>query len=196
VMVIFGLGNPGARYEGTRHNIGRAVVQELARRAGLRFSAGRGDYLRATTTIGGRRVELVLPLVYMNESGRAVVPALEAADADASELLVVCDDVNLELGRIRLRPSGRDGGHNGVASVIECLGTVSFGRLRLGVGGPDDEQDLADFVLDPFEDDERPHVEDMIVRAQEAVQNVLVYGFERAMSEYNRKVDSNDESDP
>jgi PTH1 family peptidyl-tRNA hydrolase len=183
-MVIVGLGNPGERYDGTRHNVGRVVVEGLA---GAGFTSGRGDYLRKRTSIGGSRVQLVLPLVFMNDSGRAVVPALEEAGAEPSELLVVCDDVNLDLERLRLRPSGTDGGHNGLASVIERLGTTGFGRLRLGVGAPPDDVDLADYVLSPFEPEERPRVDGMVTRARDALRCVAREGFARAMSEYNRQ---------
>mgnify|MGYP006300858783 CR=1 FL=1 len=194
-MVIVGLGNPGERYVGTRHNAGRLVVEELARSTRSRFASGRGDYQRTRTRIGGRRVDLVLPLVYMNESGRAVVAALEEADAEPSELLVICDDVNLDLGRIRLRPSGTDGGHNGLASAIECLGTTSFARLRLGVGEPPDAVDLADYVLAPFREDEESEVEEMVRRACEAVRCAMTEGLERAMSWHNRRAGSEPEPD-
>jgi PTH1 family peptidyl-tRNA hydrolase len=194
-MVIVGLGNPGKRYEHTRHNAGWDVVEALAARHGSRFSIGRGDFLRSETSIGGRSVHLVLPLVFMNESGRAVVRALEEASAGPSELLVVCDDVNLEPGRLRLRPSGSDGGHNGVASVIDHLGTSEFARLRLGVGAPPPEVDLADYVLATFEPAERPVVDEMLERAQEAVLAALTLGFDRAMSEHNRRTGSSDEPD-
>lgn len=191
--VIVGLGNPGEDYRGTRHNAGANVVAGLARAHGVKFRAGRGDFLTGTGTISGRPVQLVLPLTFMNASGRAVAGAMEATGASAEVLLVVCDDVNLPLGRLRLRTGGSSGGHNGLASVIGSLGTEGFARLRLGVGGAPEGTDLADFVLEPFDERELPEVEAMGRRAVEALEFLLDRGMRAAMNEYNRWSPGEDE---
>jgi len=185
--VIVGLGNPGREYERTRHNVGFRVVTRLAHESRIKLEAGRGDFLSGSGRIAGRAIELALPLTYMNMSGLAVREILARAEGDPSDLLVVCDDVNLPLGRIRLRPGGSDGGHNGLASIIEMLDTEEFARLRLGVGGAPGEIDLADHVLARFDPEEEPAVEQMVSRAEEAVKLLLARGIEESMQEYNRR---------
>jgi PTH1 family peptidyl-tRNA hydrolase len=192
VRVIVGLGNPGADYEGSRHNAGFLVVAGLAEACGLVLSAGRGDFISGNGRIEGTSVRLTLPLTYMNRSGLAVAQILAEADVTASEMLVICDDVNLPLGQLRLRPSGSDGGHNGLASIIESLGTESFARLRLGVGSPPQGEDRADYVLDTFREDERETVADMVERSISAVRSVLRDGIDSAMTVCNRRTDADD----
>lgn len=189
MTVIAGLGNPEKKYEGSRHNVGFLVVAGLADGCGIRLSAGRGDFMSGAGRIAGADARLVMPLTYMNRSGIAVEQVLEQAGAGPEELLVVCDDVNLPMGQLRLRTGGSAGGHNGLASIIERLGTDAFARLRLGVGGPSDGDDLADFVLDRISDDERPYLDEMVVRAREAVELLLRDGIEAAMNVFNRRVD-------
>jgi PTH1 family peptidyl-tRNA hydrolase len=190
VTVIVGLGNPGAEYKGSRHNVGFLVVAGLADGCGIGLSAGRGDFITGQGRIEGEHVTLALPLTYMNRSGQAVIPILAGSHASASDLLVICDDVNLPLGQLRLRRSGSDGGHNGLASIIESLGTDSFARLRLGVGMPPKEVDMADYVLDVFREDELETVSDMTARAAEAVRAILRNGIDSAMTAYNRRTDT------
>jgi PTH1 family peptidyl-tRNA hydrolase len=189
VNVIVGLGNPGAEYDGTRHNLGFRVVRALADRHRVELKAGRGEFLSGSGRIAGRAVELALPLTYMNLSGLAVRQLLESLRRTPSDLIVVCDDVNLPLGRLRLRSSGSDGGHNGLASIIAQLGSESFARLRLGVGGAPEGADLADYVLEPFARSEEPATEEMLSRAGDAVRLVLARGMSVAMQEYNRRPD-------
>ena len=185
--VIVGLGNPGEKYRKTRHNAGLNVVAGLARGHRVRLRAGLGDFLSGGGRVSGREVELVLPLTYMNTSGRAVADALSSGDREPHDLLVVCDDVNLPLGRLRLRADGSDGGHNGLASIISVLGTERFARLRLGVGGAPQGVDLADYVLEPFEPRQLKDVEEMMRRGVEALEFLLARGIESAMNEYNRR---------
>jgi len=128
----------------------------------------------------------------MNESGRAVRELLSIARAEPADLLVVCDDVNLPLGRLRLRLSGSDGGHKGLRSVIGALGTEAFPRLRLGVGAPPGESDTAEYVLGSFDEAEGAAVDEMVRRAQEAVESALAVGFERTMTAVNRRDDPED----
>jgi PTH1 family peptidyl-tRNA hydrolase len=187
VRVIAGLGNPGDAYRSSRHNAGFLVVAGLARAHRIRLAVGAGDFASGTGRIAGQEALLVLPRSYMNESGPALASALCDASAAAADLLVVCDDVNLPLGRLRLRLSGSDGGHRGLRSIIETLGTETFSRLRLGVGAAPDGSDTADHVLGDFGEAEREVVQGMVLRAIEAIELALARGFERAMSVYNRR---------
>ncbi len=139
--------------------------------------------------IAGTHVRFVMPLTYMNGSGRAVEQVLEETGATPEEVLVICDDVDLPLGQLRLRGSGSAGGHNGLASVIERLSTEGFARLRLGVGRPPDGDEMVDFVLDRFAEAERPEVNEMVSRAVAAVELMLKDGIGAAMTEFNRRMD-------
>lgn len=189
MRVIAGLGNPGQEYEGSRHNVGFLVVAGLADGCGIRLSAGRGDFMSGVGCIAGGRARLVMPLTYMNRSGYAVAQVLEQTNTAPDELLVICDDVNLPLGQLRLRSAGSAGGHNGLSSIIERLDTEGFARLRLGVGRPPDGDDMADFVLDVFGDEERADVDEMVGRAVSAVELLLGDGMEAAMTEFNGRAD-------
>ena len=190
--IVLGLGNPGMRYLPTRHNLGFRVLDCLAKRWAARFerSVGLGSTVW-TAEIERSRGPLVLakPRTYMNRSGRAAVALCEQYGAQATELLVVHDDADLELGRLRLRPGGGTGGHNGLRSLIEALGTDSIPRLRLGVRGAGRErQELADYVLDRFEADELAVVEGLVQLGAEAVEAVLGDGLETAMNSYNARL--------
>ena len=186
MTVVVGLGNPGRRYHGTRHNIGFAVADEVARRRQAVFESGRGDALVARCGRGADAVLVVKPLTMMNLSGGAVAAVAGFYKIDPSAVLVAADDVNLPLGRLRLRARGTAGGHNGFKSIIACLGTEEFPRLRVGVGRGDPRRDLADHVLARFDDDERGEVENAIARAADAVETFLAEGIEAAMNRYNR----------
>ncbi len=196
MRVIAGLGNPGEEYEGSRHNVGFLVVAGLADGCGIRLSAGRGDFMSGVGQIAGTRVRLVMPLTYMNGSGRAVEQALEETGATPAEVLVICDDVNLALGQLRLRGSGSAGGHKGLSSIIERLGTEGFPRLRLGVGRPRDGDEMVDFVLDRFADTERMDVDEMVSRAVAAVELLLRDGIGAAMTVVNRRTDATEGEGP
>ncbi len=182
-----GLGNPGAKYTNTRHNVGFLVVAALVDGLGTELVAGRGDFVTGSGAFAGEEVRFVLPLTYMNASGQAVRQALEAMDAELKDVLVVCDDVHLPLGHLRLRRSGSDGGHNGLASIIECLDDDSFARLRVGIDASPQLQDQAEYVLEPFDDDELATAETMIKDAASAVVMVLRDGLDTAMNQINRK---------
>ncbi len=188
MRVVVGLGNPGSEYVETRHNVGFRVVAALAQRLRTELLAGRGDFATGSGRLSGQPVRLLLPLTYMNESGRAVRHALEQWECEASDLLVVCDDVHLPLGHVRLRRSGGPGGHNGLSSIIEAIRTDGFSRLRLGIGESPDEQDQAEYVLSPFEADERATADAMVRDATAAIEIIAREGFETAMNRINRKV--------
>jgi PTH1 family peptidyl-tRNA hydrolase len=148
MKLIAGLGNPGPRYRGTLHNVGFDVVDELARRHGAAFESSPADALTARVrNVAGRDVLLVKPLTFMNVSGRAVGALQRYYRVALEDVLIVVDDVNLEAGRLRVRAKGSAGGHNGLRSIIEALGTDAFPRLRVGVGRGDPQRGLADHVL-------------------------------------------------
>ncbi len=190
MTIVVGLGNPGRRYQGTRHNIGFAVADEVARRGQAVFESGRGDTLTARIGRGPASVLVVKPLTMMNLSGDAVAAVAGFYKVDPAAILVAADDVNLPLGRLRLRARGTAGGHNGLKSIIGCLGTEQFPRVRVGVGRGDPRRDLADHVLAMFDDDERDEVDRAIARAADAVETFLAEGIEAAMNRYNRAEES------
>jgi PTH1 family peptidyl-tRNA hydrolase len=194
MKLVVGLGNPGAKYEGTRHNVGFAAVDLLAKRHNLQWQAApRGiEALVANWRIGG--AILVKPLTFMNLSGTAVVGLLQFYKIEVPDSLVLVDEVQLETGRVRIRPEGSAGGHNGLKSLIASLGTNQFPRLRVGVGRGDGRRDLADHVLARFEPHERSVVDDAIERAANAAELFIAEGVPAAMNRYNRKDDTTSDS--
>jgi PTH1 family peptidyl-tRNA hydrolase len=186
VWGIIGLGNPGARYEGTRHNIGFAVVDLLARRFGVRPQQGTHPFLLSCADVAGESVLLVRPTTYVNRSGVALLALLqEYPELGLSDLLVVVDDVALPFGRLRLRPGGSDGGHNGLRSIEAALGSRDYARLRIGVGAQQPGEDLADHVLGPFSSEEARSLPDILHRAADAVELVLQHGVQAAVPRVN-----------
>ena len=189
LKVVLALGNPGARYAGNRHNIGFRVADLLASRAGARFvrEPGLGGVCEtARFRTGEEDSILAKPRTYMNRSGRAALALLGACGAGPGELLVVHDEADLDLGRIRILPEGGAGGHNGVRSLIDALGTREFARIRLGVRGVGRESaELADYVLADFDPEERPVVERLVVLGADAVEAVLAEGMESARGRFH-----------
>ncbi|MEW5984391.1 MAG: aminoacyl-tRNA hydrolase [Acidobacteriota bacterium] len=185
MTLVAGLGNPGRRYAGTRHNIGFAVADEFVRRSGAAFDQVRPNALICRLKPGGDATLVVKPLTMMNLSGEAVAELARFHKIDPSSILVVADDVNLPLGRLRLRTQGSAGGHNGLRSLIACLGTEDFPRVRVGVGRGDPQRDLADHVLARFDPDEEDSVRDAVARAADAVETFLAEGILAAMNRFN-----------
>jgi PTH1 family peptidyl-tRNA hydrolase len=190
--LIAGLGNPGAKYRGTRHNVGFEVVDELARRH-------RGDWAQAPRGIDALVAKapgalLVKPLTFMNLSGHAVSQLAQYFKIDWPEVLIVVDEAQLELGRLRARPSGSAGGHNGLKSLIEQLGTHEFPRLRVGVGRGDSRRDLGDHVLAKFDPDERAIVEEAVTRAADAAELFVHDGIAAVMNRFNRKKEASEDT--
>ncbi|HSF62714.1 MAG TPA: aminoacyl-tRNA hydrolase [Gaiellaceae bacterium] len=183
-LLIAGLGNPGARYERDRHNVGWMVVDELARRHGATFKSKFNGRL-SETRVGEARVALLKPETYMNESGRSISAAARFFKAAAEVVLVVHDDVDLEVGRLQARLGGGLAGHNGLRSIAQSLGTPEFLRLRIGVGRPGrgDPRDVADYVLAPFE----PHEDrdGIVARAADAVESLLSEGLDATQQRFN-----------
>ncbi|MCL4459992.1 MAG: aminoacyl-tRNA hydrolase [Chloroflexi bacterium] len=171
-------------YAHNRHNIGFRCVELLARRHELRFTLKRARSLISEGRIGGTRVVLAKPQTFMNLSGRAVQGLMQCYKSDPAALLVVHDDLDLSLGKIRIRPGGSAGGHNGVQSIIDHLGTEEFARLRLGIGRSA-EGEPSDYVLSDFMPEERPVVEEMLARAMEAIEYLWEHGITAAMNRFN-----------
>ncbi len=186
-IVVVGLGNPGPEYETTRHNVGFLVVDLLSGRWNRRFRSGPGDSLVASAELQGNPVLLMKPLTFMNNSGSAVADVLRQYDPGPASLLIILDDFALPIGALRLRPRGSDGGHNGLASIIEHLGTDEVPRLRCGIGrdAPPPGTAMADFVLSRFDAGEEDTVRDMIARAADAVTEFVIGGIDSAMNRFN-----------
>lgn len=187
MKLIVGLGNPGRRYRGTRHNVGWEILARLADRAGIRVDEDEGFAEVGRGTIGTQRVLLARPVTYMNVSGEAVRDLRRRHRLRPQDILVIVDDIDLPLGRLRLRAGGSAGGHNGLRSVIEALGTTEFPRLRVGIGRPPLGVDPAEFVLTRFTDGEAAAVQKSIERAVEAVEMAVTAGVAAAMNRFNAK---------
>ena len=185
-LLVVGIGNPGRRYAGTRHNVGWMVCDEVARRHGASFRSKFSGEL-AETRLDGPRVALLKPGTYVNESGRSAAPAARFFKVEPAELLVVHDEVDLETGRLQARLGGGLAGHNGLRSVSQHLGTSEFLRLRVGVGRPErgDPRPVADYVLSPFEpaDD----AESIVGRAADAVETIVRDGIDEAQRRFNER---------
>jgi len=190
-VTIFGLGNPTRRYAATRHNAGFMVMDTLASRLGCRFRLF-PDREVARRQFAGDDLVLVKPLLYMNESGVAVRKQLERKP---DELLVVCDDMALPFGRLRLRPAGSDGGHKGLGSIISHLGRSDFPRLRVGIDAPARSSDGAEYVLEPFPEEQAVLLPEILERAADACITVVTQGIERAMTRFNPSRDMTETSD-
>jgi PTH1 family peptidyl-tRNA hydrolase len=183
--LVFGLGNPGGEHLATRHNVGFEAVELLAARAGARFRRGKFRCAQADARIASARVILIEPHTFMNRSGVTVRGAADYYKAPLSRILVVCDDVHLPPGRIRLRRSGSAGGHNGLTSIIEALGSSEFPRLRIGIGEPPPHMSQVDYVLGRFRGREREEVAEAIARAADAAEVWIAEGIEAAMNRFN-----------
>ena len=189
MRLIVGLGNPGDEYETTWHNMGFLLVDRLAELWGARRFRLQAEARIAEAIFSGHRVILVKPQTLMNLSGNSVRPLLEAyCDRDSSRLTVVCDDVALPVGMIRVRTMGSAGGQKGLKSIIERLGTGEFPRVRMGIKPDHPIQDLADFVLSPVPKRLRAQVEEMVDRSAEAVSTIISKGADTAMQMFNQKV--------
>lgn len=184
MKLVVGLGNPGSKYEGTRHNIGFEVIDRLAAGgSGAKFTR-KFDGLIAEAEIDFRRVLLLKPETFMNLSGRSVGQALRFYKFDPADLLVVCDDLSLPLGKLRIRGGGSDGGQKGLRDIAAHLGTEDYPRLRIGIG----ERwavDAADFVLSRFRSAERPVIDDALILASQAVAVWVSQGLDAAMNRFN-----------
>lgn len=186
MKLIVGLGNPGRKYERTRHNIGFLVVERLAEDAGVTLRSRVCDSLVGKITVNDERILLAKPQTYMNRSGAAVMALLNEFRSSTDELVVVYDELDLPFGRIRIRPNGSAAGHRGVLSIRESLAGAPFYRVRVGIGRPPPGVDPADFVLEGFSVEESAKLDEIVLRAANASVSVLQEGAHRAMELYNR----------
>jgi PTH1 family peptidyl-tRNA hydrolase len=192
--LIVGLGNPGAEYAGTRHNVGYWVVNRLARKHGLDFRVRTGTYFLAEGAIGGRQIALAKPRTFVNASGEAVNALIRRLRLDGPhDLLVVCDDLDMTVGRLRLRAKGGHGGQKGLMSVVQAIGTDAFPRVRIGIGRPVvggkpswDPEDVAAYVLSDPPPEEKAALDAAVATAVEAIETLLAEGIEAAMARFNR----------
>lgn len=192
--LVVGLGNPGAEYSGTRHNVGFRVVDRLAEEHRARLKR-EGQASLGSGRIAEAAVVLVKPLTFMNLSGRAVAPLARRHSLPPERVLVVYDDMDLPLGRLRVRARGGSGGHNGIRSLSDSLQSQEFPRVRIGVGRPS-ESDAVDHVLSGFDRDELPVIDAAIATAVEAVQLIVREGVEAAMNRYNANLPPGQAAEP
>ena len=195
MKLIAGLGNPGERYRGTRHNVGFEVADRLARRHGVAFESAPAEAVMARLRSLGGGAIVIKPLTFMNLSGHAVAELVRYYRVELPDLLVIVDDANLPLGRLRARARGSDGGHNGLRSVAGQFASDEYARLRVGVGRGDDGNDLADHVLARFGTAERDQIDRAIDRAADAAETFVVGGIQAVMNAYNRPEDRADGGD-
>jgi peptidyl-tRNA hydrolase, PTH1 family len=185
MFLIVGLGNPGVKYERTRHNCGFIVIDELARRAGRELRTPECQALTTKARLGDVEMILVKPQTFMNLSGVAVAALMKKHEIKASEILIISDDVALPLGQLRIRREGSAGGQNGLKSIIKEIGTQQFPRLRIGIAPDHPVRNLSDFVLGEFSKGERETLHETILKAADAVEVLLQNGIVEAMSKYN-----------
>ena len=184
--LIVGLGNPGEKYENTRRNVRYQVIDELAERQGKPVQRLKFKALTGLLTIGGEKALVMKPVTYMNLSGEAVRPAADFYKLPPERILVISDDVALAAGRLRIRAKGSAGGHNGLKSIIQHLGTDQFPRIRVGVGEkPHPDYDLADWVLGRPQGEDKKAIDAAVKRAADAVECILTQGLERGMGKFN-----------
>ncbi|MDE7366182.1 MAG: aminoacyl-tRNA hydrolase [Lachnospiraceae bacterium] len=186
MKIIAGLGNPTKDYEGTRHNIGFSVIERLADQYNITIQERKHKAVCGKGMLEGEKVLLLKPQTYMNLSGESIADAVAYYKIDPEEdLIVIYDDIDLDVGRIRVRAKGSAGGHNGMKSIIGCLGTQVFSRVRVGVGAKPKDWDLADYVLGRFTKEELPVVEEGRMAACQAVELLVSQGVEAAMNQMN-----------
>ncbi len=186
MKLVVGLGNPGKKYEKTRHNLGFQVVDYLAAENGFSVQRKLCDALVGEWLCEGGKIIVAKPQTYMNRSGQAVKELLRENRASANDLVVIYDDLDLPFGRIRLRPKGGAGGHRGVFSILEHLAGAPFYRVRVGIGRPPEGVDPAAFVLEPFSSQELSELGKVVEKANDAVVSLLCDGGEKTMDRYNR----------
>ena len=196
-MLIVGLGNPGAKYKDTRHNIGFMAIDFLAKANSIKLNKKDFNSLWGEGNIAGKEVIIVKPQTYMNLSGEAIQAISDYFHIEPKNILVVYDDIDLELGIVRIRPNGGSGGHRGMQSIIEHLGTNDFPRIRLGIGRPEEKEsksqrvkgseNIADYVLNSFDSGEKDILKEILNTAKDAVDAIVKDGIEKAMNKYNRQ---------
>ena len=195
MYLIVGLGNPGKKYSGTRHNVGYMVIDRLSRRWGVDVDKQKFDGLVGSARLGGEQVTLLKPETFMNRSGFSVRAAMDFYKLEPKDLVIVYDDMALPVGQLRLRQQGSAGGHNGLADILSHAGTEQVGRIRVGIGSPPPMIGAVDHVLGQFRSDERTNIETAIDQAADAVEVILNDGWSRAMERFNRQKNEADSQD-
>lgn len=212
MKLVVGLGNPGTKYQGTRHNVGFDVLACLAKRCDIGRPKAKFNAEVAETILRNQKTILLSPLTFMNLSGQSVRAAVDFYKIPLTDMLVICDDINLDVARLRLRPNGSAGGQNGLKDIIKRLGSQEFDRLRVGVGRPPPRWDAADYVLGKFSAEDAAQIDRAVERAANAVEVWVENGIQTAMNQFNadpnkpkpvkkktsesKTVDSNNESKP
>ncbi len=189
-MLIFGLGNPGLKYEATRHNVGFRTIDLLSQKLGVKLSLSAQDAVFGQGSLDSKTLYLAKPMTYMNLSGRAARMLMSKFSLDPADLLVIHDDLDLPLGDVRVKLGGSSAGHNGLKSIIETLGSQDFGRVRIGINRPPGRMDAADYVLEDFAKSELVPIEIALSEAAQAVIKVVEEGYEAAMNLFNSKTES------
>lgn len=187
MILIAGLGNPGKEYSSSRHNIGFRVIDEISKRLGISLKKKSFRSRFAEALLDGKKLILLKPQTYMNLSGDAVSNVVQFFKILPKELIVVYDEIDLPLGNIKIKTGGGSAGHKGVQSIINCLGDCGFVRVRVGIGKPIQKSEIIGHVLSGFEKEETKIMEDMVVRAADAVLEIILRGLESAMNKFNRK---------
>ena len=187
MIIIAGLGNPTKEYEGTRHNVGFQVIDKIAEKYNIAVDAKKGRAYVGKGIIEGQKVLLVKPQTYMNLSGESVVDICNYYNVDLENVIVIYDDIDLDVGKIRIRKKGSGGTHNGMRSIIKCLGSNEFPRVRVGISKPKNGQDLADFVLSRFAKEDEKSLNESFENAVAAIDCAIRQDLDLAMNRYNVK---------
>ena len=186
MRAVLGIGNPGKKYEDTRHNIGFIILDKFAEKNKLYFKASKGEYYIAGSEINASPFFLIKPTTYVNLSGIAAKEFLDSYNVKLHDILVVTDDINLEPGKIRIRKSGGDGGHNGIASIIHHLQSDQFPRLRFGIGNDFEKGEMAEFVLDKFSDADQKNINPAIKTTLEIIDHFIEGGLDTALNFFSK----------
>lgn len=185
MKLIVGLGNPGKEYEKTRHNIGFEVIDTLADKWGIPLNQAKHKGLYGVGYVSGRKVILLKPLTYMNLSGESIIAVMNYFKMDIEDLVVLYDDLDLAVGKIRLRQKGSAGGHNGIKSMISHLGTQQFNRIRIGIGRPETPMPITNYVLGKFQSEEWAEINEVMIKCSHACESFLEKDFLQVMNDYN-----------
>ncbi|MDX1700354.1 MAG: aminoacyl-tRNA hydrolase [Melioribacteraceae bacterium] len=191
MKLVIGIGNPGSRYQNTRHNIGFIILEEFCRRNNLEFQPSKSDYWFVESEIDAFHFFLIKPTTYVNNSGLVVKELVENYGVKTTDVLVICDDTNLPLGELRPRKTGSDGGHNGLKSIIYHLQSEEFMRLRVGIGNPNNDYDMADYVLESFSNEELEVLEEKFSLIFDLIKKFICGGSREMLNLYSKKGNSN-----
>jgi len=193
MYIVVGLGNPTKTYDGTRHNIGFKVIDQIAAKYGISVNENKHKAKFGKGYIGGEKIILAKPQTYMNLSGESVRALMDYYKVSEDELIIIYDDTSLDVGQIRIRRKGSAGGHNGIKSIINHLGTMEFPRIKVGIGNKPPGWDLADYVLSKFKEEEKDIIKEVAMAACDAVCVIITDGINEAMNQFNIKKQQNGE---